>query len=1039
MAWYIELLGALRVRQGDQTLSRFSTRRAGSLLAYLAYHPARRRRREELIELLWPEQELLAAQNSLRVALATLRRLLKSIEADLPSLVIADRHNIWLSACNTDAGEFQAAIRAAQENDSLLNQLPYLQAAVARYQGPLLSDFDEDWVTSERQRLADAYLWALDRLMTASARSRNYEQALDYAHQAVQTDPLRETGCRSLMRLYMALGRPAVALQQYQELQQRLLVELKTTPSAATRAVAEELVAQLEGRAGVHAVVYAQQASGEVNGAAPRAPAPASPQLPPCFTTLFGREEEIIEVGNLLTGAVPAASPGGRPDQAARLITLTGPGGSGKTRLALEVAHRVAKEFEGAVWWTPLADLADARHIINAIEKAMGGSGAPQDDPWQQILAALAGRRALLILDNFEHLLEPGASLVQQLRTRAPSLVLLVTSRRQSGLSGERVFPVLPLAVPRGSHTPEQVMEFASAQIFVDRARALVPDFGVTADNAAAIAALCCRLEGIPLAIELAAGWAQTLPPAAMLQRLDQSYELLVSCERDIPDRHRTIWAAMEWSYRLLRPELQRFLLSLAVFRGGWSLEAMTEICAEPRAPEYLRELQMGSLVFSTTDRLGEPRFRMLEVLREFANRRLTVQERRIARQKHANYFLRFVETRLPLVSGPDSQGVLDRQEVEIDNLRTAIQWYASPESAGNVDLENAELRMVAALSQLFALRGYVTEGRDYLNAALAHRQDAAPTELRARALDAAARLASLQADYAAAETLFTESLALRYALADRRGIMMALSAQSALAWQQGKAAEADRFARECLNVAREFGVTTTLAYMLLNLGEFARRRNEFVIARAYFEEALDMAHRLQSPRHIAATTFQMGRLEASEGNVHAAVILYEEAIALFRRNNDKEGLNRALLPFAELLAERGNPVAAHLHREALAIARQTGNKAYMVRAIEGLAHNALTQGAIAVAGRLFGAAESLRQTLASRMDREERSEHERRVAAARAADTDGAFTSNWLGGRLLSLDQAVALALTEDNDREDDSMMEPCDAAPETGAVMER
>ena len=390
-------------------------------------------------------------------------------------------------------------------------------------------------------------------------------------------------------------------------------------------------------------------------------------RLPIQFTRFFGREQDCTHVSDLLEMLDT------------RLVTLTGTGGVGKTRLALETAHliteRTASRFAGPVCFIPLADLSDARLIPAAIADALALARADDVEPLDQVIGALSELRpALLVLDNFEHLVERGASLVLSLLTRLPSLTFLVTSRRRLLLPGERECPVSPLPVsplglPDAPETPDQV---TSVQLFVDRAQAARPDFQLTRGNAAAVAALCRNLEGIPLAIELVAARAMALSPAQMNERLAQRFEVPSSRGGDEEDHYRSLWAALAWSYELLSPPLQRFFGGLSVFQGGCTVEAAQAVCEEPRALEFLTQLRERSLVMVDHDG-GAPQFRLLETLREFAGEQLSEGERANLRARHGDYFMAQAEASQADLCGPEQAHWPERLEADNDNLRVAL------------------------------------------------------------------------------------------------------------------------------------------------------------------------------------------------------------------------------------------------------------------------------------------------------------------------------------------------------------------------------
>jgi len=523
--------------------------------------------------------------------------------------------------------------------------------------------------------------------------------------------------------------------------------------------------------------------------------------LPSQLTRFFGREEEIARLTELLTTGhrpptteSPSSVVGGS-SSVVRLVTLTGPGGTGKTRLAIEVAGRLAEAFGGAVWFVPLQDLTAPRLIPGAIVEGLGLPRSPGVELLQQAVNFLNGRDApsLLVLDNLEHLLagarrkaEDGAAVVRALLERVPTLTCLVTSRRSLNLEGEREFPVRPLPVPeaepqrhrdtedsqrafepRTTHhaplTPEQLMQFASVQLFLDRAQGVRPDFQVTPGNAARVAALCVRLEGIPLAIELAAARMQVISPTQMLSQLEGRFAFLVSRRRDVTERHRSLHAAIEWSYRLLPKELRRFFCRLSVFRGGWSLEAAEAVCEEPLALDYLAQLRECSLILSE-ETPQEMRFRLLETLREYADEQLSKEEREGACRRHATWFLGLAEEAHAPLFSENCSIWLDRLETEMENLRGALDWHQAQADS------SPGLRLVVALHRYWDMRGYTQEGYERLKTMLRRGTDMTPDPLRARAFALVGHLAQRQGNYAEAAAWTEQQLAIARAMADKHG-----------------------------------------------------------------------------------------------------------------------------------------------------------------------------------------------------------------------------------------------------------------------------
>ncbi|HZP83625.1 MAG TPA: BTAD domain-containing putative transcriptional regulator [Chthonomonadaceae bacterium] len=919
----IELLGGLCVRNGERVLTRFQTQKTGCLLACLAYYLHRVHPREELLERLWPEVEPTAGRNRLKQALASLRRQLEPPGTPAGSVLIADRASIRLhaQAVTTDVAKFQALIQTASRIADLDGRIQQLTQAVELYRGELLPGFYEDWILTERQRLADAYLGALRQLVAALQQAGELERAIDYAHRAVAADPWQEEASADLMRLYAAAGRPAEALREYDRLKRLLHTELNAIPSSTLCELAERLRQNLPGPPPSPVSPPPRKPEREASPILSSSPRSPVPRLPLTFTRFFGRHQEMERLLALLS---PSASP--------RLLTLTGPGGCGKTRLAIEVARKLVEAFGGAIWFVPLADLSEARMIPGEIADALGLTRSPTREPLEQVIEALSRQPALLLLDNYEHLVEAGAFLVRTLLEQVPTLTCLVTSRHPLDLEGEQECVVMPLPIPEAPETPERLMEVASVALFVDRAQARQADFTVTAANAAAVAAVCGRLEGIPLAIELAAGWARTLTPAQMLAHLSQRFDLLVSRRKDVSPRHLSLRAALEWSYRLLSPELQRFFARLSVFRGGWTEAAAVQVCQEPLARKYLAQLRDHSLILAE-EQHGTMRFRMLETLREFGQEQLSAEEQTALRRCHLAYFLELAETAEPQLSGAEQVAWFHRLETERDNLRTALTWCLH-----STDIE-AGLRLGASLWQFWSTHNYA-EGLQWLRQFLARSREASASA-RARALNAEGSLAGLQGDMIAAQPLFEESLRLFRELEDKQGIALALMGLGDIANRQGKVKTALACYQEGLALCREREDKGGIAHALGWIGTIAGQNND-PAGRDLIVESLALFQELGNTRRVAGTLLLLGRIQ--------------EALALFQELGDKQGISVALGGLAEKAQHRGEQAQAQaLYEESLALCREIGNERGVAFALQSLGNMASSRGDFERARMLLG------------------------------------------------------------------------------------
>jgi predicted ATPase/DNA-binding SARP family transcriptional activator/transposase len=873
--WRIELFGGLRVTCGDCVVTRFATQKAGSLLAYLAYHADRSHSRELLAELLWPGADPPSARQSLSQALSTLRHQLAAPTASTGRLFLADRFSIGLNpdAISTDVAEFEAAFVRASRATGETDRIACLTCTVELYRGALLPGYYHDWVLCERERLAERYFQALRRLIGHLEASGDLDSAIDLARHGVGLDPLREETHRRLMHLLVASDRPELALRQYRELERLLKQELGEAPSRATRALACTL-------ADPEADAEPLPGAGETTLAG---------NLPPQLTRFFGRESEI----NLLCAMLGTAE---STTRSARLLTLTGPGGSGKTRLAIEIAARVVAAWDGAVWFVALQDLSEAERVPGAIRDAMGLPRSAAAEPIEQIVAALSARATLLLLDNFEHLVDEGAAIVRSLLERVPTLTCLVTSRRRLGLAGEREFLVPPL--------PAQ----SSVQLFVDRAQAARPDFAVTDANTVAIAELCARLEGIPLALELAAARAAVMTPEEMAGHLDHRFDFLVNRQRDAPPRHQTLWTALAWSYQLLSPDLQRFFRQLYIFRGGWSVEAAAAVCEEPQALECLEMLRESSLVL--VEQRGEmTRFRMLETLREFARELLSNEEQAALEQRHAAYFLALAEATEPGLFGSDQKHLLDRLDDEHDNLRAVLAWSQAPDAEDPEATARAEtgVRLAGLLWWFWWVRCHPREGSEWLQQTLARSEFVGRTPSRARALYGAGGMAWVQGNHALARPLMEASVAMWRELGDYRGLAFSLRALGWVALDQGDFDVGRVAVEESLKIYRSLGDKAGMGRSFNYLGTVAYFAEEHDRARDHLEQGVSLCREMNDEVILAMTLHSLGRVAGRQGRHEEARACFEESLAICVHVDDRRTQARTMESLAEVAFVEGD------------------------------------------------------------------------------------------------------------------------------------
>jgi predicted ATPase/DNA-binding SARP family transcriptional activator len=871
----IRLLGGFEVA-GDEVVpeSAWRLRRAKSLVKLLALAPDRRMHREQVAELLWPDRDAASAANNLRQALFVAR---KALGDGSPSLTVGDGV-LALVDVDLDVDAFEQAVADARAEPTVES----CGRAVGLYGGELLpEDRYEEWTAARREALRERHLWLLATLAELHEAAGDQAAAIEALQQAVVEDPLQEAAHRELMRLFAAAGRQQQALAQYQQLRDALRRELAADPDPETRRLHRKILA------------------GSVEAPAAR----GSTNLPHRVTSFVGRRRELTELAAML--------------ERTRLLTLVGPGGCGKTRLALELADRRVDGFADGVWLAELAAVGDPELVVQQIATAVGVQLQGRRDPIEVLAEQIGGRRMLLVLDNCEHVVGECARIVSRLLAACPALEVLATSREPLRVQGEVLWrvPSLSLPDPDGALEPAELGECEAVRLFVERAEAVAAGFALDGDSAGPIASICLRLDGMPLALELAAARAAVLAPAQIAERLHDSLGLLTAGARGL-SRQETLRATLEWSHDLLTEPERVLFRRLGVFAGSFGIAAVEGVC-DADALALLGPLVEKSLV--QVEPVGaEHRYRLLETMRQYARERLgDAGELRAFEARHRAWYLALAQAEDPTPTG--GRGDATRVERDHDNVRAAL--------ASGLDHAPEEALLLAlAMWWFWVARGYFAEGARWFDAALA--RSPGHTELRARALAA------------------TALLAVRRGLAERRLPLM----------------------EEAVAIRREIGDPAALARGLHELGDHLVLSSDHAAADRAFAEGLELCAGLDEVGQAAGIKQSQGVLAHYCGDLAGAHERFAESIALLEGAADERVVPFWAIGIALAVAPDGPDGAPRCYFEATSLqARTVGRRSGIAYA---LCNAAMTSRR---AGDYEAARDALERALASFREAEDR------------------------------------------------------------------
>ena len=930
----VRLLGTFSVRYKRKAVE-IPSRAAQSLFAYLILSAGTSHRREKLAGLLWPDSTEESARDYLRHALWRVRKSLPT----KPEYLLADD----LSLSFDSSAEFRldtADLEHAREDasaDELIQVLP-------AYQGELLPGFYDDWVVLEREHLASVFEHKMARLLSLLEQAGRWLDILDWGERWIKLGQKPEPAYRALMMAHAAKGDMSKVAAAYERCIKSLR-EYGMEPSEQTR------------------LLYENLKSGKELPAPKAAARPAEPHkaartnLPTPFTSFIGREREVEAIVRSI----------GKN----RLTTLTGSGGVGKTRLAIEAARRLTGKFKDGVWWVDLVGLNDPSLVPQAVAQVLDLREARSQPLIETLIEGLAAKHSLLVLDNCEHLISACAALAERLLGGCPGLRLLATSREALDIPGETVWAVPSLSLPdrEGTLTPAHITGFEGIRLFLDRAVLAQPRFELTSGNAQAVAQICERLGGIPLAIELAAARVRMLSAAEIAERLDDRFSLLTGGSRTVMPRHQTLRATMDWSHDLLTEPERTLFRRLAPFPGGFTLEAAEAVCAYGELErsivlDLLGRLVDKSLVIAEqAPEAGETRFRMLETIRQYASSKLDEREAAEIRDRQLAYLVEFIEKAEPQLELADQGSWLDRLEAEMDNIRAAIDWALERRDV------NSALRIGGSLRRFWLIRNHDYEGFERLKTILL--QPGEPTSARLRAMN----------------TFFF------------------------LLWPQGRLIEAVPLIEAAVALGEELDDQWNTAFALLWAGMAASESGDFRSAEGFLERSYESWHAVGDtlyPYSGMSLAF-LGDIALIQGDYERARSCYERAGPRLREVGDLPFLGLILRRLGQLALQGGQPgraiewiLESLEHNWHIRDYRGTG------ACLAALGSVSLAQGDHPRAITLFGAVDAVIRLTRIPLLPFDQHEYEGNVQLARSSTTEPVFAKAWARGAAMNIEQAV-------------------------------
>jgi predicted ATPase/DNA-binding SARP family transcriptional activator len=976
----IRLLGRFEVSRDGKPVA-ITSRPAQSLFAYLILNAGTSHRREKLAGMLWPDSLEETARDNLRHALWRMRKALESasstrfLHADDISIRFNESSDFWL-----DAAELEKLKEHASSDE--------MMTVLSDYQGELLPGFYDEWVVLEREHLNSIFEHHMARLMSLLQEEKRWLDILDWGERWIKLGQKPEPAYRALMTAHAAKGDMS-KVAATDERCVKSLREMGVEPSEQTQSLYEKLKAR-KGTFETGPAVPVEEKRKE----------PPKTNLPIPLTSFIGREREIEEMKHLLSTT--------------RLLTLTGTGGIGKTRLAIQAARDLITLYKDGIWWVELAPVFDNRLVPQVVAQVVG----VRESAAQPIAALLKGflreKQLLLILDNCEHLIAACAQLADDLLTQCAHLRILTTSREPLGITGETVLHVPTLSFPVLAHVSQlqNLQEFESIQLFAERAAAIRPKLALTQENMLAATQICRRLDGIPLAIELAAARTKVFTLEEIAARLDDRFTLLTQGSRTALPRHQTLRALVEWSHDLLSETERVLWRRLSVFIGGWTLEAAESVCSDDvllqvQILELLSQLVDKSLVI-VEEQSSTARYQMLETIRQYGQEKLESSgENSQLRLRHVAFFLQLAEKATARLLTVEQKKWFAALDAEYGNLRVALEW------AMETDPVKA-LQLAGALGQYREVRGYVSEGRASIERAL-QQAHGAPKEVHAEALRWQAKFAARQGDYARAKAPLEESLELSRELGDKRGMAKSLHNSGMVSVLQGDYTAAKTSYEESLALLKETGDKREMAALTTSLGNVANYMGDYETARRYQEESVTLFRGLGDKFGLFIALNNLGIVLERQGDVSGARRYYEASIETAYELGEKNLVAYALIGLAHVhYLENDLVEASRRYRESLHVAQETGERRCIAYCLEGFAQIARRAGNTSRAAQLLGAAVSLRQAVGTPLNQAEQEELDQDVRILRNRLGEKTFESAYATGAAMTAEQAIEFAIQE-------------------------